>query len=619
MFPVISPAVKNLLSQSNEWKALQTYTKLNLGTSTTPINKFKNTSAALTGAQQVSPSTEWEGQGFKTDSGGASQSVKFNMWALPVQGISNPTGVFKLQKSINNAAYSDLLDLNTTNPDGNNDPLMKFWGVQELSFSQSNQDPNTSKALQLTNVSGQYTNLNWKFGSTVKSALTVDSNGSVTFKTISGQSYFWNFGGSVGSSSLIMQLYSGGLYVNGGGFFQGKVTAGQASTTPPAYLNTFGSFAGRGTLITDPTYTITENDFVIYGDASNAFLCTGTPSVTACSTYTGAGQATCESHLPCTWSNGNPCSEYNGNQGSCTATSGCTWDESPCSGANNTDQTSCESQDDAYGGNCSWDTSTCPSQTSQGACEAITGCTWNDTCSGYGDQSNCEANSCTWNFTDCVTSFFDETSCNAQAGCSWDGVLCNGQFNTSCVGGNCSGNLCNGNYNTGNCSGTYGVGCFGTVSCASYLSSGPCSGEAGCSPATGSTWTLPVSSQASLGNVSRFHYLKNIGPSGTINVNAGSGDTLESSIALTAGQAALVHFYSRTSNCSEFVTEGTCTPSGCSWNPAVVCSSFVDQSTCESSGCTWDGSSCSGAGSAANCSGQYISSKKWYKHATIPA
>jgi hypothetical protein len=28
-------------------------------------------------------------------------------------------------------------------------------------------------------------------------------------------------------------------------------------------------------------------------------------------------------------------------------------------------------------------------------------------------------------------SFYDEMSCNAQAGCSWDGMTCNGTYETS--------------------------------------------------------------------------------------------------------------------------------------------------------------------------------------------
>lgn len=64
-----------------------------------------NTTAAAAGVQQISPSIVWEGQGWKTNTTAASQSVKFAVDVLPVQGAANPLAEWSLSASINNAAY----------------------------------------------------------------------------------------------------------------------------------------------------------------------------------------------------------------------------------------------------------------------------------------------------------------------------------------------------------------------------------------------------------------------------------------------------------------------------------------------------------------------------------
>lgn len=67
-----------------------------------------NTTVAAAGAQQVSPSLTLEGQGWKTNSTAASQSVKFTQYVLPVEGAVSPSGIWKLAYSINAGAYTDI-------------------------------------------------------------------------------------------------------------------------------------------------------------------------------------------------------------------------------------------------------------------------------------------------------------------------------------------------------------------------------------------------------------------------------------------------------------------------------------------------------------------------------
>lgn len=622
MFGDINPSVKNELVQAlrrnNEWTGIQTFTKNLLGTTPVAVNKYRNTTPAALGAQQVSPSTEWEGQGWKTNSVAGSQAVNFRTYALPVQGTVSPLGNLKTEYSINGGAYTTLFELLTTGLDGVIFPLARM-GAIESSVNNSS-TIGTLQNVLLTNPSGSKTNVGFKFASIIKAGFQVDAGGTIDYR---GSQHNFFTGNTAESASQVVQIYSGGIYNGGGSYNGGPVTAGLAETSATVRLSTYGGFAGKGVLVTSATYTYGD-EMVVYGDGDAAFECTGT--ATACSTYSSEGTCNAHSLAGCNWFAGNSCGDFSGtSEGTCEGNAGCTWEESPCSTANNTDQSTCESQDDTYGGNCSWDTSYCPSITDESTCNSSVGCSWNDTCSGYTDQGSCETNSCTWNYTDCSSNFFDESSCNAQSGCSWDGATCNGQYNTSCVGGNCSGNLCTGNYATGNCSGVYGALCQGTASCANLTDDGSvaCAAEAGCSWLSGATYTYPVSSIANRGNVSRFYYTKNVGASGNITVQAGAGDTLEAAVSLAPGESILHHHFSRTANCSVFTSSATCGANvGCSWLSAS-CSDFgADEATCNAqsgNGCSWYGDSCEGtySGSGGSCSGTYSISKKWYELAKI--
>lgn len=72
-----------------------------------------NTTAAAAGAQQISPSLVLEGQGWQTNTSG-SQSVKFKMDVLPVQGAANPTGNFAVGYSINGASYTNVFTIKSS-------------------------------------------------------------------------------------------------------------------------------------------------------------------------------------------------------------------------------------------------------------------------------------------------------------------------------------------------------------------------------------------------------------------------------------------------------------------------------------------------------------------------
>jgi hypothetical protein len=79
-----------------------------------------NTTAAAAGAQQISPSTVWEGQGWKTTATAASQSVKYSTYVLPIQGTANPTANLVFNQSINGAAYTRMASMGAVNSSARN-------------------------------------------------------------------------------------------------------------------------------------------------------------------------------------------------------------------------------------------------------------------------------------------------------------------------------------------------------------------------------------------------------------------------------------------------------------------------------------------------------------------
>lgn len=81
-----------------------------LGTTPTAYLTLRNTTAATSGNQQVSPSIVLEGRGWKTTATAASETVRFRQNVLPVQGTTNPTAHWRVQSEINNSGtWTDRL------------------------------------------------------------------------------------------------------------------------------------------------------------------------------------------------------------------------------------------------------------------------------------------------------------------------------------------------------------------------------------------------------------------------------------------------------------------------------------------------------------------------------
>lgn len=153
------------------------------------------------------------------------------------------------------------------------------------------------------------------------------------------------------------------------------------------------------------------------------------------------------------------------------------------------------------------------------------------------------------------------------------------------------------------------------------MSIGSCTSESGCSVTSGLTATLPLSSAANDGGTSRLYTFVHVGDTGTATINANTGSTIMQYASLKLykkGDRVSVQNVITTGECSSILTESPCNAqSPCSWQAAIVCSSFGDQSACESAGCAWDSgmSTCSGAGSPAQCTGgSYTSADMWVPH-----
>src|SRR3990167_742703 len=91
---------------------------LALGTTPTMGMAVENTTAAAAGAQQISTSFDWVGQGWKTNATAASQEVRFRADVLPVQGAAAPTGTWRLGVQVAGGAITYPLTVSSAEGTG---------------------------------------------------------------------------------------------------------------------------------------------------------------------------------------------------------------------------------------------------------------------------------------------------------------------------------------------------------------------------------------------------------------------------------------------------------------------------------------------------------------------
>lgn len=640
MLGVFRPAVKNArvgstltltkgrtwleinLANANSWTATQTFVKSALGaTVTADAVVLDNTTAATVGVVQVSPDLKWRARAWNTGTS-ASKTVDFRAWVLPASSTA-PSGTWSLQESIDGATYATLFSI---------DSLVGGRGVTiSPRAALSNGSPGTTRHMTFDNT-GSYTWTDYRFSGTLRAATGVNSSGAFSIYQSGGNGVdFYACNSGLTSCSLYSYNYATAFVHYGKGIFAGYVGAGSGST-PVSTVQSAGSLGLKVKRYT-ASATLGDDATHILSDGTTAAACTGTPSQTACSTYTGSGQATCESHLPCVWDAGSSCSAFNyeSGMGTCSGTSGCSVDTASCSGP--TDQYSCESQDDAYGGSCTWDGTDCSGLPDEGTCSSYSGSgctanysdcsTYNDDYSGCTGQAGCSSSSS----TDCSAyDGTDQSTCEANSGCYWDGMsncymTCSGSYYTGCSG---TYYACNGNYNTGSCSGTYGAACTGTVQCGSYSSSGPCAAEAGCAWSSVLVLTLPamtsvpdrtyfISNDSSASAITRIQVPTTTYPATTIN-GASYYDLPRYKDGVHVAGAPPEY-----TQCSGVADESACNALA-SWGCSVqtnYCSYNSGDNTCSGdagsicSAHNGDQSGCEAQSYYAGCNGAYYAVKEW--------
>jgi len=506
----------------------------------------------------------------------------------------------RMKLSENGGAWYYLPALNQNNT---------WTGVQEISLATSNSSPNTTRHIKLSNT-GSYTWIDGYFSGTIRTAIGMNSSGGIDAYTSGGNGFaFYSGNSGLTSNSLYSYNYpsyfyhGGNIQAAGNGMFGGRVGAGTgSSTTPTSFLQVAGGTALKVKRVT-ASQSLDDTATQWLADATNASACSGTPSQTACSTYTASGQATCESHLPCTWYAGSSCSAFDNESGmsSCSGTSGCSVVTSSCSGY---DQSSCEANDDAYGGSCAWTLGS-------------------NTCSSYTDTSSCNgASPCYANTSgDCSTlsdGGGDGTSCATQPECSYDSGsgACSGTYFTSCDGDN-STYSCTGTYNTGSCTGTYGASCSGTVTCASYGSSGACAAETGCSWSSVLNLTLPDGDTCP----DRTYWIYNDSSGGAdVVIIPYSAQTVNNTSSYTLAaykDKVQLAYFKKTYACNNYTSAGTCTPTGCSIVNAYCSYNSGDGSCTGDSGSVCsahnsDQSGCEAQQYFSYCDGTEVQSRNWY-------
>lgn len=486
----------------------------------------------------------------------------------------------------------------------------------------SNSNPGTTRAMTISN-DGSYTWTDYRFAGVLRAAIGATASGELAFHNSGGsQISFYYSSAGLGSPTLYSYNTSTAfVHYSFGEFNYGLIAGGVQQ--PTSTLQTLGGLALKVTRVTT-SQSMNNSATHWLADATTAAACSGTPSA-SCSSWTN--QTDCEkwdAHGGCTWNAGSSCSAFNNEygMGNCSGTSGCSVETASCSGGY--DQSSCEAQDDSYGGGCTWNTSNDCSVLNEGTCGSTSGCTQNySDCSTYNDNySTCTSTSgcSSSSSTDCSAyDGTDQSTCEANSGCYWDGMgncymTCSGSYYTGCSGYY---NTCDGTYNTGNCNGTYGSGCSGTSSCAGIDDSTNCGNETGCTWSTILNLTLPDGETCP----DRTYWIKNdTSNGGDVVIIPYSGQKVEKADSYTLGNygdAVHIAYYKQTYSCSNYATEGTCTPTGCTknyayctWNPADNTCYGDAGSVCSAH--NGDQLSCEAQQYFTTCTGTEIVTKNWY-------
>jgi hypothetical protein len=215
-----------------------------------------NATAAASGAQQMSPTLRWSGQGWKTNATAASQNVSFIAFLTPIQGSANPSGVLQFRSSINGSAYGAGMSLSTagalTVSGSVTATSFVMVGGTASQFLKANGTVDSSTYLtgnQTITLSGVVT------GTGTTAITTAIANGAITNAMLANSSFF------VGTTSISLGRATAAQTLTGVSIDGNAATATEVSRTVTA-----------GTEANLVSATIGDNDFfrIRTGGASNA-------------------------------------------------------------------------------------------------------------------------------------------------------------------------------------------------------------------------------------------------------------------------------------------------------------------------------------------------------------
>ena len=492
-----------------------------------------------------------------------------------------------------------------------------FYNPLTISANQSNYQLGTTSMIDLVN-SGSYTFIQGRFVgySEPRGAIGFTAQGQTTYYSATGYHYFYS--GTTTANQIASISPSGadftgnvravGGIVAGNGYYQSTLETAGSLGLKVKRLTASGALDGSAT--------------IYLCDASTAQACSGTPY--ACSHWGTSGDCNSHSSAGCSWGGSQSCQIYNYEygMGNCLATGGCSADTAACTGG---DQSSCESQDDSYGGSCSWSQipTACTYGWDEGTCNSY-GCSpeYAGNCGNYQDTSSGGCSSppggCYSTSIGCSTWNYDQGNCDGN-GCYYESgsgnclERCSGSYYSGC-NGNYYNYQCTGTYFTGGCQGTFGGSCSGNASCAP-LSQNDCGNESGCTWSSVMSVTLPQGSTAQDRN---YWIYNDSGNSADVVISPYAGDKIDKTTSYTLSNykdGIHIAYYRTLASCTG-IGQGTCasTPGctesydSCSWDSenAVCtgtgsCSGYYDESACNS-----------GQGAFSGCSGNYEVDKNWF-------
>lgn len=304
--PTASPALTTPTVATSE-----ALTNSALGTTPAGGYSLTNATAAAAGAQQVSPPLTWTGQGWKTTATAASQSVAYSAYVLPVQGTTNPSGLWNLQASVNGAAAVTVLQVDSAGnvivptslgvSNSNNNQIFDNSGGTAWAFS-GNTNPGLnlkSGAMVSFSSNGSYSGTKDVFLTRNAAATIQHGNADAAApvaQTIRMQGVVAGTSNTAGVTATIKGSAGTGTGAGGDLVFQ-IARAGTTGTAQNAYTT---GFTVSGTSGAPVLPSVTFANLAVAPTVGTMVYCTDCVSGTFDATAAGSGTGT-----PVTYQNGN--------------------------------------------------------------------------------------------------------------------------------------------------------------------------------------------------------------------------------------------------------------------------------------------------------------------------